>query len=871
MTLANGTRLGPYEILNLLGVGGMGEVYRAKDKRLGREVAIKILPSFYSSNPDRLRRFDQEARAAGMLNHPNILSIYDIGTHEASPYVIAELLEGETLRSRMRGSPLSWRKALDYALQIAHGLAAAHSKGIVHRDLKPENIFITKDGRAKILDFGLAKLTQDKRFDSTQTMTALVGAETQTGAAINAETQSGTVMGTPAYMSPEQVKGLDLDPRSDLFSFGAILYEMLSGRWAFQRETAAESMNAILHEDPSQLAPPDPDLPPAAARVVQHCLEKDRDRRYQSACDLAFGIEALLDPTAISAAAVPAIAHATPKLVWPAAALVALAAATAGFWIAKSTLRQTPLSFERLTFRYGTIWSARFVPGRSEVVYSAAWEGNPIELFWTRPGSVESRSLGLTGADVLALSPSSEMALLFKRGPPIEWGWKLGTLARASVDGGFPRESLDGVALADWAPHASDPSVVRMLGDKSQIESPIGKVVYETANRIGAFRISLNGDRIAVAERPSGLGSGWTLATLDQNGKKTILSSGWTGDFIDLAWSPAGDEIWFDTRQGGDGAIHAISAAGRDRVLAKTGSVLQLFDVARDGRALVGAVHWRSGIRGVPPGETEERDLSWLDASEVDDVAFDGKALLITEYGEGGGAGRGSVYLRRLEDGSAVRLGDGQGFAISPDAKWAVALRHSSHPQLVLLPIRAGNPKFLNDPQITDYTGADWLPDGNRIVFSGTESGHGPRCYIQGIDGGEARAVTPEGVSLRLGQRAVSPDGQWVIATGLDGNVALYPISGGSVRPIVGLKPWDVPIRWSYDERSLLVFRKLESPPKIYSIDLAGTNTVWKTVTPPDLAGITDVWGAHVGPDEKSYFYSYVRNTADLQLVVGLR
>jgi Tol biopolymer transport system component len=428
------------------------------------------------------------------------------------------------------------------------------------------------------------------------------------------------------------------------------------------------------------------------------------------------------------------------------------------------------------------------------------------------------------------------------------------------------------VGLADWTPHGSDPSVVRMLGDKSRVESPIGRVLYETTDRIGALRISPKGDHIAIAERPPGLGSGWAVAVLDQNGKKKTLTSGWAGDFVDLAWSPRGDEIWFNTRQGGDGAIHAVSVSGRERRLARTAIALQLFDVGRDGRALVGSVHWRSGIMGVPPGETEERDLSWLDASEVDDVAYDGKTLLITEYGDGGGVGRGSVYLRRLEDGSAVRLGDGQGFAISPDARWALALRRTPRPQLVVWPISAGDPIFLNNQQITDYTGADWLPDGKRIVFSGTESGHGTRCYVQAIDGGEARAITAEGISLRLGQRAVSPDGQWVAATGLDGKVSLYAISGGNVRTISGANPWDVPIRWSYDERSLFVFRKLESPPKIYLIDLStGTNAVWKPVAPPDLAGITDIWGAHVGPDEKSYYYSFMRTASDLQVVDGLR
>src|SRR5579862_8778535 len=260
MTLTSDTKLGPYEIVSTLGAGGMGEVYRARDPRLKREVAIKVLPQALSLDPDRLRRFEQEALATAALNHPNILAVFDIGTNEGSPYVVSELLEGETLRERLRGGSLSVRKALDYALQIAHGLAAAHEKGIVHRDLKPENLFLTKDGRVKILDFGLAKLTQPE--SATQTSLATM----------THVTEAGVVMGTAGYMSPEQVRGVAVDSRSDIFAFGAILYEMLSGKRAFHRDTAADTMSAILKEDPPDFAETNRNVSPALERIVQHCL-----------------------------------------------------------------------------------------------------------------------------------------------------------------------------------------------------------------------------------------------------------------------------------------------------------------------------------------------------------------------------------------------------------------------------------------------------------------------------------------------------------------------------------------------------------------------------------------------------------------------
>ena len=298
MTIVTGTKLGRYEIRSQLVAGGMGEVYRARDTELGREVAVKVLPSSFSADLDRLHRFQQEACAAGALNHPNILSIYDVGKHDESPYVVSELLEGETLRKRIAGSPLAQRRAIDYALQIAHGLAAAHEKGIIHRDLKPDNIFITNDGRVKILDFGLAKLTQ---LDGNQAQTEIPTRRV--------DTDPGVVMGTVGYMSPEQLKGRAVDQRSDIFSFGAILYEMLSGRRAFHGESAAETMSAILKEDPPELSDTNKTVSPALERLVSHCLEKNSQARFHSARDLAFALEALSGsaPTSAQTTVVSAI------------------------------------------------------------------------------------------------------------------------------------------------------------------------------------------------------------------------------------------------------------------------------------------------------------------------------------------------------------------------------------------------------------------------------------------------------------------------------------------------------------------------------------------------------------------------------------
>jgi eukaryotic-like serine/threonine-protein kinase len=293
VSLAAGAKLGPYEILAQIGAGGMGEVYRAKDPRLGREVAIKVLPASFSAHADRLRRFEQEAKAAGLLNHPNITIVYDIGQHDGAPYVVQELLEGEPLRAELGSGRFSPRRAIDYGIQIAHGLAAAHDKGIVHRDLKPENLFVTKNGRVKILDFGLAKLThQEEQAQATNLPTAAAG------------TEPGVVMGTLGYMSPEQVRGRPADARSDIFSFGGILYEMLAGNRAFRGDSVADTMSAILKEDPADLSVTNQSISPGLDRIVRHCLEKNPERRFQSAHDLAFDLEAL---SVTSGQAVPGV------------------------------------------------------------------------------------------------------------------------------------------------------------------------------------------------------------------------------------------------------------------------------------------------------------------------------------------------------------------------------------------------------------------------------------------------------------------------------------------------------------------------------------------------------------------------------------
>src|SRR6266542_5726125 len=536
MTLPAGTRLGPYEILSPLGAGGMGEVYRAKDSRLGRDVAIKVLPATLSQDPDRLKRFEQEARAAGVLNHPNITAVHDIGTADGAPYIVTELLEGETLRERLSTGPLPVRKAIDYAVQIVKGLAAAHEKGIVHRDLKPENLFLTKDGRVKILDFGLAKLKPETGEDGKTDMKTVSGG-----------TEPGVVLGTMGYMAPEQVRGRTADRRSDLFAFGTILYEMLSGQRAFRGDTAADTITAILTKEPPELSQTSKEIHPGLDRIVRHCLEKNPEERFESARDVAFDLEALSSVSAPTGAVAAVPAPSRRGWLAPAsiAAAVALAVGlTAGYFAGKRVGRVPPPSFQQLTFRRGELYSARFAPDGQTVIYAAAWDGKPVEIFATRTDRPESRVFGLVGADVAAISKTGEMLVSLNRHAE-EAFVRSGTLAAVGVSGGVaPRELLTDVLWADWSPNGSDLAIVRDVGGKSRLEFPAGHVLYQTVGWLSHPRISPDGNLVAFLEHPLRRDDGGTVCVVDRAEKKQTLT-GSSSSEAGLAWSADGQEIWF--------------------------------------------------------------------------------------------------------------------------------------------------------------------------------------------------------------------------------------------------------------------------------------------------------------------------------------
>jgi WD40 repeat protein len=859
VSLTSGTRLGPYEILAPIGAGGMGEVYRAKDPRLGRDVAIKVLPASFSQDADRLKRFEQEARAAGVLNHPGITAVYDIGTADGAPYIVTELLEGETLRNRLLSGPLSVRKAIDYAVQIAKGLAAAHERGIVHRDLKPENLFLTKDGRVKILDFGLAKLKPETGEDGKTDMQTVSGG-----------TEPGVVLGTMGYMSPEQVRGKAADKRSDLFAFGTILYEMLAGQRAFRGDTAADTITAILTKEPPDLSHTNKEIHPGLDRIVRHCLEKNPEERFESARDVAFDLEALSGVSASSAATgVHAFPESKRRLVPLAIAGLVLLASGVGIGVygGKSVWLRPPPLYAQLTFRRGQIESARFTPDGQTILYTAAWDGMPLEIFVRRTESPESRLFGMVGADLLSISSSGEMALSLGR-RPIDGFNRTGTLARMGVGGGgAPREVLEDVQWADWAPDGSL-AVARQVGGRTRLEFPIGRVLFNSSGYITHPRVSRGGDLVAFIDHPARGDDGGYVAVVDRSGKKRILSQTFPTAW-GLAWSQDSGELWLSAATVGfNRALFALTLSGRQRLLARVPGMLTICDVSRDGRVLLTYDKRKNGIISLQAGETKERDLSWLDWSTPDDLSADGKTMLFDESGEGGGTGY-SVFIRKTDGSPAIRLGEGGALALSPDGKLALAIVHpTSDAQLVVYPTGAGEARLLSREGLSVQS-AGFLPDGKRIIFAATESDRGVRIYVRDLAGGKPRAVSPEGYFGFF--NAVSPDGKMIPASGPDQRLYLYPIEGGEPTPLPGSTAEDKPSGWSSDGR-LYLFRGGELPARVYLVNvMSGQKELWKDLAPSDAAGVSAISRLYVTPDGKSYVYNHVRTLSDLYLVQGLK
>jgi serine/threonine protein kinase/Tol biopolymer transport system component len=845
-----GQTLGNYRVLKLIGVGGMGQVYRARDARLNRDVAIKVIHPAESANPNALPRFEQEARALAALNHPNLLAIYDIGVEGGSPYIVSELLEGETLRKRLTRERLSYRRALDFAQQIVRALVAAHEKGIVHRDLKPENIFLTDDGRVKVLDFGLAKLIEPERpaessSDDTETLV---------------RTEAGKIVGTVAYMSPEQLRGQNVDQRSDIFSFGTTLFEMLTQKRAFAGQTDADVMTAILTEETQNLSEMDRQIPPAASQVVQHCVEKRMEDRFQSARDLLFDLTLLSNNLHSTGSAIPVAESGRSRrrrAIWIATACIAVASIAILIWRLRPTQAQLP-SYTQLTFRRGDISSARFTSDGNTVLYSASWNGAPVDIFSIRPGTTESRSLGLSNADLLAVSTNGEMAILLRKKGTAAWVNR-GTLARAPLAGGAPREVVEDVQTADWSPDGSTLAIVRQVEDKQRLEFPIGKVLFETAGWLTDIRFSPRGDQIAFMEHGTRRDDRGWVSVVDLNGHGRRLTEEF-GSERGLAWSPHGDEIWFTaTRSGEASELFSVSPSHKVRLQVRVPTSLTVHDIAHDGTVLLSSSKESAPIIGLAPGETVERDLSSLDQIGLYGISDDGKTFLFQYYGEGSGPDYTS-YLGRTDGSPPVRLGAGSAIALSPDGRWAITFDNNIR-QTLLQPIGAGESRVLERTGFVDAGDDTWCPDSRHVVFTGQEAGKAARSYIQDIEHGRPVPFGPDGVTEPL----VSPDGKRVLARKGENRV-VFERDGGKLQEVRGVQTADRVIRWSGDSRRLYVYRA-QGTIQLFAVDPdTGSRQMLREITLVDRAGVVSTPRLFVSADGNSYVYSIYRAFSELYL-----
>jgi hypothetical protein len=834
----------------------MGEVYRAKDTRLGRDVAIKVLPASFSQDPDRLHRFEQEARAAGILNHPNITAVYDIGTHEDAPYVVQELLEGETLRSALAGGRLPPRKAIDYAGQLARGLAAAHHKGIVHRDLKPENLFVTHDGRLKILDFGLAKLVSPVGSDPA--------APSMSEAPTHVKTGAGVVMGTVGYMAPEQVRGLAADHRSDIFSFGCILYEMLSGRRAFHGNSAVDTMSAILKEDPPDLSVGNQSISPGLERIVRHCLEKNPEQRFHSAHDLAFDLENLADPSGVSGAGLRALPPSVRSRtwMWVLGSAVLAAALTALLLPARN---QSTYEVTRLTFRLGVIRPGRFAPDGQTIVYSASWGGRPFELFAMAADGTNSRALGILGAALLSVSSRGDVAVLRGGEDPIEFTY---TLAVVPLSGGAPRDLMENVRDADWGPDGREMAVVhRVRSVKDVLDYPIGTTIYESSMWLYSPRVSPDGERVAVFESSAAKSS---LIAIDRKGRKQVFATGLRAGHPILAWSPDGREIWLSYFMGADPLVrtYAVDARGKVRPLFQDPSLTSLLDVSQDGRALFKRDIQRTLTRIKAPGEKFERDFSWLDRTQVTDLSVDGKTLVFGEDGEGVG-NRPQTFMVDSSGGLPKNLGPGLPATLSTDGVWAFGTTSDIPKKGILFPTGVGQPRILQVPGLAAVLYGKVLPGGKQVLAVGREPEQTRKTYLIDLDTGQQRLVSNS-------WGTVSSDGTQFAFGDPDGNLCVQPVAAAGLSHVLGkLQDGETPIRWSLDGKSIYVAMNSTSAQDLL-IDrwdvTTGKRTPWKRISLGTIVGAFGFQSVAIAPEADAYAYSYLlQQASDLFVVKGLR
>ena len=666
-------------------------------------------------------------------------------------------------------------------------------------------------------------------------------------------------------MSPEQVRGLSVDHRSDIFSFGAVFYEMLTRKRAFPGNTSADVISATLNKEPEVSSKIAVDVPSIANLLIRHCLEKRPEDRFQSARDLLFDLEALASSSGtviVPAGRAFGIAAFRRRLVWLVSILFGIGMGLIAANFLPQFARRPLPSFTQVTFHRSTIWEARFAADGNTVLYNASWAGDPLDILSTRLGSTEARSLGITNADLLSVSSTGDVAILLNRQGVEPW-FNRGTLARVPLGGGTPREIVEDVQSADWSPDGLNLAVVRHVGAEQQLEFPVGKTVFRTAGWFTDVRVSPKGSEIAFMEHGSRWDDRGWVSVVDLNGKARRLTEEFASEH-GLAWSPNGREIWFSaTRTGEPYSLHAVTLDGNERLTFRAPTNLQLQDISSDGSVLLSSYKDLTSVTALLQGQPAERDLSWLDQTVLFDLSDDGKTFLFQYLGEGSGPNYSS-YLAKTDGSPPVRLGEGAAQALSPDGKWAVAVLYQTH-QTILLPTGAGQARTLIRKDMVESSDNRWTSDSQHVVFSGQEPGKVVRCYIQDIAGGRPAPLGPEGLT----DPKVSPDGKLMLARS-GRNFVIVRLTDNSVQPAIGVDPADHVIRWSGDSRSLFLYRE-QRVIRLFQVDpLSGHKQLLRQINPSDPAGMIGFPEVLVSANGKSCVYWFVRTISDLYVTRNL-
>lgn len=841
----------------------MAEVYRARDTRLGRDIALKVVNESLAGSPELVRRFEQEARIAGSLNHPNLVAVYDFGLHDGAPYFITELLEGESLRQRLSRGRIPVKTALDWAAQMAHGLAAAHSHGIVHRDVKPDNAFISSDGHVKLLDFGIAKLAEAAGDGGPHGLMDIT--VTPTGGA----TRTGSVLGTPGYMAPEQVRGEAVDARTDIFGLGAVLYEMLCGHQAFSGATLVESGYAILHNDPEPLPS---EVPPAVGQVVHRCLEKEPGHRFQSASDLAFALEVLRNPTG-SKLELPAPSGRRWGRILPlvvaAAALAALSLVLFHFGRARVPVPSQP-EIEQVNYRWGAVRAARFAPD-GRVIFTAAFEGKAEELFSRTHGSPEAQSLGLKNVRLAAISRSGDLALLLD--PRFLRPYSMrGTLARVGSVGGTPRELAENVEFADWSP-TGELAFVHIVGGAHVLEYPAGHILFQTNGWISDPRFSSRGDRIAFLHHPLFLDDMGEVVVVDLKGAARTVTRRWPRT-LGLAWFPDDSEVLFTAGKLLRNTLVAVSLEGKSRQLYSSPSDIRLEDIAPDGSVLVTEQMERTDIGYIGGDRQEQTTLTWSNWTNfLAAISGDGKLLFSESVPVSAEEGQQPVwtFLRNTDGAPAQFLGDGAALDLSPDGRWAL-VSFGDRRVLSALPTGPGQPRRIETHGF-EVGGGRWFRDGKRLLLTcrGPSEPDYRLCILKD-DGSPPERISEAPLTARRVLHA-SSDGRWAATLDPSNTLLLISLKEGAAVRLPEAGPDAIPRGWS-SEGHLWVTRGGDQTParaRLLRFDVERRRTLEeRVIAPAEANGAIYIRDVAISPDGHGVAFTYGRTLGYLCILRGL-